>query len=442
MQSYIDQDLKKRDNKLNQLLQSIDDQEGLAAILANDHSTEKTMLDRVINQPKLLKAILSLMDDKTRLLAIQECLLIPAAKYPDTIRAMLELYSEQERLAVIQLGIQGPLHQGTLLHIVANMHTKSLITILSLLSKNDRIVAVNIRDFAGHAVLHNAAANLESIKAILDLYPEQEKHVACEVKNSSDQTPLFYAVNYPECLNAMLLLYPEQKRLSAVLDKDDKGYNLLHEAALYPESLARILMLLPEKDRLTALLAPNNYSRTPLHEAEDLNHGRGLIVMLSFLSEQDQLTAVQQAKDREGKSILENFELLDTALFYNLEDNDARKNILSICCDAILFIKPFLLETDKQSRNGILNQNEMVEKTRKLLMSLNKLSNKNEIKLAITNFLSINKDENPSKIQKDMLDRYLNIFEIKKNGSYQQQLDSLIQNWNSKNDCNLVLNKK
>src|SRR3990167_6147158 len=107
MQSYIDQDLKKRDNKLNQLLQSIDDQEGLAAILANDHSTEKTMLDRVINQPKLLKAILSLMDDKTRLLAIEECLLIPAAKYPDTIRAMLELYSEQERLAVIQLGIQG-----------------------------------------------------------------------------------------------------------------------------------------------------------------------------------------------------------------------------------------------------------------------------------------------------------------------------------------------
>lgn len=108
--------------------------------------------------------------------------------------------------------------------------------------------------------------------------------------------------------------------------------------------------------------------------------------MLSSLSEQDQLTAIQKAKDRNGISLLENFELLDDALFYNIDDNSADKNILSICCNAILFIKPFLHEADQQSRNGIFNQNEMVERSRELLIKLHELSDKNEIKLAIINF--------------------------------------------------------
>jgi ankyrin repeat protein len=210
--------------------------------------------------PESLKAILELLPENERLLAVKEknnngdTVLHKALYYPKLLRVILELLPEDARIAVFN---EKNDNGDTSLHQVA-YYPESLRVILDLYPENERLAAVKEKNNDGDTLLHKATSYPESLRVILDLYPENERLTAVKEKNIFGNTLLHNAANNPESLRVILDLYPENERLAAVKEKNNNGDTLLHKVTSYPESLRVILDLYPENERLAAVKEKNN----------------------------------------------------------------------------------------------------------------------------------------------------------------------------------------
>ena len=98
----------------------------------------------------------------------------------------------------------------TALHYAA-AHPESLKTILALYPENQRLEVVKEKD-GYRTVLHYAAEkNPESLKTILALYPENQRLEAVKEKNKSGSTVLHCAASNPESFNVLLNTFPIHK---------------------------------------------------------------------------------------------------------------------------------------------------------------------------------------------------------------------------------------
>jgi hypothetical protein len=91
------------------------------------------------------------------------------------------------------------------LHYAASTTPESLRTILSLYPENERLAAVQEQDRYGKSLLHYAASTPESLRTILSLYPENERLAAVKEKDTNGQSVLHAVARNPESLKIILL---------------------------------------------------------------------------------------------------------------------------------------------------------------------------------------------------------------------------------------------
>lgn len=119
----------------------------------------------------------------------------------DAVKLLLELYSEQERIAIIK---QTDKTQQTILHVAAKYSSDALEYLLSLLPKQDRLAQINRINKYGYSVLAKAS-NLSSIQVIFNVLSEAERYQAVMLAN--DKSSLLHEkIHCPELFEILAVV--------------------------------------------------------------------------------------------------------------------------------------------------------------------------------------------------------------------------------------------
>jgi ankyrin repeat protein len=243
----------------------------------------QTLLHLAVSHPKSLKVVLDFLPEDQRMIWVQRAdkvhlLLVTASFNAQSIKIILELYSEAQRAEVLTaLDTSGYL---AIFYIA--LVPWSLKMALNLIPDDQRLPVIKAVDKHGNSALHGAACNFESLNTILNLYPEEQRLEAVKCVNIEGDTTLHHAARNLQCIQIILNLYPQNQRLDAVKLANKKGQTVLHRAVASVESLKELLSLYPENEQLAAIYSADEEGQTVLQLA--VKHPESLAFLNDLIS--------------------------------------------------------------------------------------------------------------------------------------------------------------